>query len=713
MFQRWILASAAVLAIVSSSCSSCSGPPVVVKDQCVDVPGARGDMRDVCTEATDCGDHYACKDVKDKQGVKCCVYADRLCTGDADCCAGQFCQTMRNPPRCADRFNECTTDAECGEVGDRFCTDYSDTASGMGKRCRHRACGALGECPEGQSCFQKECIAELPCGGTCPAGEACVPSAGLSGRCQAYANPTGRPAAACPMTCNPGFIATFVDNTNIWDSCKLNDVRCVCAELPSLSSSDVGRFSAVASLGTELFASMYDGEYGDLVVYRYDSTGKRVGIEYVDGVPTGNAVKYGPSGARGGIVEKGPDVGRYTDVAANDGRVYVSYYDVTNGDLKVAIRNGTTWSSHKVDGTNGDLGLYSSIAIDADGFPGVSYFMRAAEAGFQVSECPTPPTGALNFVTALRFARARVANPTSEADWVVRTVACLSRPPPPCAGCAAPDVCSDVGDGPVCLPAGSADAGVACGALPDGGAALMCDPSTETCVRAMNGLRCGKKYNPSDLRDIPLGVGLFTSLAFNAKTALIAYQQRTGPVTQGRVVPDGDLYAVQVDAQNVRGTPVVISAIGDTGYFPDLKLDGSRQIAIAFHDFSTKSLKYYAAAALTANVPLETIDNGVTASRPGEQSFVGADTSLVFGPQAGQVWVVYQDATRGDLKIARRGTTWTVQEPLVSEGSVGYFADGVYANGRLWATHARLRARMVNANPKIDNSFLLQQGPQN
>lgn len=703
MFQRWLV----VLCVSTvggslSGCKGCGGPPIVKKDQCVGVEGAKADSPDSCDDTTVCGDHHACKEAKDKPGVRCCLFVDRLCTGDADCCPGQSCQTQRNPPRCSDRFNECTTDVDCGDVGDRVCVDYPSDGT---KRCRHRACGALGECPAGQSCFQGECVGALPCGGSCQSGEGCVPSAG---RCQNYVNPEGRPEAACPMTCNAGFIAAFTprrepgstDFRNIWDTCDLPAVRCACAELPGLQSNDLGRFSAVAANGAEgLMASMYDGKYGDLVVQRYDATGARVGVDYIDGVPQGQ-VRYGPSGARGGVVEPGPDVGRYTDIAINAGKAYVSYYDVTNGDLKVAVRDGSTWTTHRVDGTNGDVGLYSSIAIDSDGLPGVAYFMKSASTGFNVSDCPAPaPTGALKDLTALKFARARVANPRSDADWTVRVVACLAKPPPPCDGCA--NTCADTGNGPTCL----MNSTTAC--MP------ACDMNTEVCV-TVNGMpRCGKKYNPSQLIDIPLGTGVFASLAFNGKNAIIAYMQRTGPTVAGRVVPDGDLYAVQLDAQNVRGTPVLIDGVGDTGYFPDVKIEpASRQVAIAFHDFSTKSLKFYFSAQLQPGVTLETIDNGVDMAKPGEQGFVGTDTALVFGAQPGQVWAVYQDATRGDLKLARRTTAWTVQAPLATEGAVGFFADGIYANGRLWATHARLKSKLVNGLPELDNTFLLQQGPQ-
>ncbi len=104
------------------------------------------------------------------------------------------------------------------------------------------------------------------------------------------------------------------------------------------------------------------------------------------------------------------DVGRDTDIATSGSRAFVSYYDVTGGDLKVAVREGTSWTTHRVDGASGDVGLFSSIAVDSDGLPGVAYFMRAAEASFSIADCPSPaPTGALKDLTALKFARAKTA----------------------------------------------------------------------------------------------------------------------------------------------------------------------------------------------------------------------------------------------------------------------------------------------------------------
>jgi len=432
------------------------------------------------------------------------------------------------------------------------------------------------------------------------------------------------------------------------------------------------------------------------VVVRFGLDGTRQATEYVDGVPTGAAVKYGPSGARGGVVDPGPDVGRYTDIAFGGGHIYVSYYDVTNGDLKVAVKGTgeTTWATHRVDGAAADVGRYTSIALDSAGNPAVSYFQLGADSTYNVADCPAPaPTGPKAFITALKYAHATKAVPTTAADWTVKTVACMSRPTPACYQCNG--VCADPGSGPQCLTASTT-------------CTATCDANTQACVDVAGTGTCANKYNPSNLVDVPMGVGVFSSLAFNGNVAIIAYMKRSPPAAAGQS-PDGDLYAVSISAANVPGTPVLIDASGDTGYFPDVKVQPStNNIGIAYHDFSSKALKYYQAAQLQAGVTPEIIDPGINSASPGEQSWVGTDVGLVFGPGAGQTWVVYQDATRGDLKIAKRGTTWTVMPNLSTAGAVGFFADGVFTDGKLYASHAKIHAKLVSGNPQVDNSLLLE-----
>ncbi len=682
----------ATLALVAAAqvlACRCGDQKIIAQNVCEGVSGVQTDHLNSCATSADCADHYTCRDVADK-GAQCCVFASRKCATDGDCCPGQSC--VSDFAKCGDNFLECTTDADCGDKGDRTCVTWTDTRGTSG-RCRFKACSAVGDCGPGLSCFQGQCMAGLPCNGACPAGSGCTPDAD---RCQDYSNPAGRPEAACPMTCNTGFIATFADTINIWDTCVLPSVKCVCAELPGLRSEDLGRFSAIATGPTSgFFASGYDGQYGDLVVYRFDATGKQVGLDYVDGVPTGEP-KFGPSGPRGGVVEPGPDVGRYTDIASNANSVFVSYYDVTQGDLKVAVRDGSgKWTTHKVDGDVADVGMYSSIAVDAAGVPGISYFQRGGDAAFDPTTCPAPvPTGPKGFITALKFAKAKTASPSSSADWTVKTLRCRSRVQPACFGCG--QVCADTGSGPSCYPAATTCA--------------SCDPNTETCVTSGGSAKCGKKFDPSQLVDITDGIGLFTSLAFSGTDAYVAYQGRYTytPFGATKPVTDGTLYGQLITSSTSAAPYVVLDDSGDTGYFAELKLDPTtKAIGVAYHNFSTRKLMFYTAPSMTAGVTPEVIDTGTGVMGSGQWNWVGTDVALMYSGTAGTIYAAYQDATTGDLKLAKRTNKWALLSPVATSGALGFFADGVWKDNQLVLSHVQLKARLVGGEPHVDNKLLL------
>ena len=98
------------------------------------------------------------------------------------------------------------------------------------------------------------------------------------------------------------------------------------------------------------------------------------------------------------------DLGRYLSVAADStGRTIFSSYTADFGDLVVGrIRSDSTMTCEYVDGQGGDVGLYTSLAVDQLDRPRVAYFDRSngrlkyaqkTAEGWEVVTVPRTGTG--------------------------------------------------------------------------------------------------------------------------------------------------------------------------------------------------------------------------------------------------------------------------------------------------------------------------------
>ncbi|MBS2025853.1 MAG: hypothetical protein JST92_25915, partial [Deltaproteobacteria bacterium] len=337
---------------------------------------------DECIAANGGNDRWYCNKQVDPP---ICAEAVRECDSAADCCPSQICNL--NGHFCADKFTECTGPGSCPLAG-MECKPIGVSPHKNG--CTFEHCGAGNSCADGTVCFNGYCVGEPPCGGGCtPSGgfRVCVTATN-------YCSPAPKNEPSCNRSCPNGQMLVLTNPDNIFDTCTLNPNPCECDSLPPLVVRDVARHSSMALSGANLYVSAYDGQYGDLVVHTYDKSNlsKPTKSEWIDGVPATGTIGGDINGPRHGITNPGVDVGEYTSIAAAaNGDLYISYYDVTNGDLKFASRYGGTNASWNapitIDGSDasgahtGDVGMYSSIALTSTGVPAIAYFRRGSLVG--------------------------------------------------------------------------------------------------------------------------------------------------------------------------------------------------------------------------------------------------------------------------------------------------------------------------------------------
>jgi len=666
-----------------------------------------------------------------------CELHPQKCDTANDCCPAQVCNATGH--YCFDKYTPCTQDSECPSDG-QVCKEIGVFSKGLG--CTWNKCDANGGCADpSTTCFNHYCVGTPPCNGGCtsPTSPVCVTTTNLC---------TPAPKdSTCAQTCPTGKVLVLTNPDNIFDTCVESTEKCECDSLPPLIVHDVSRYSSIAGRNGDqnLYVSAYDGEYGDLVLHTFDknSLDKPTKTEWLDGVPTTCKIGGDVTGPRGGCVTPGPNVGQYTSIAESPtGDLYIAYYDVDNGDLKFIARYGgpaASWTTPvTIDGStpvgsspsNGDVGLYASIALDKTGVPAIAYFRRGdfnASSGAEDG----PSTG-------LVYAYAKRTQPLTAADWqVVGDVEALNRPPPVCGGpCPTNQLCVQDGALQQCEYK-SPSCTAACGT----GQACVLDQNTANASPA-----CRTTLNDDALPELPRGVGLMPQLGFIDGTGcntsdkgcpVIAYYASIGiDPADGKTKSIPQLKAVLATAGGaapVWGTPVVLDgaidpdpqhagqtvpSTRDTGRWPSLAIGpvgaAGGRIAIAFQDRTSQQLLIYQDDVLFAHAShappggsglIHVVDGGLP-DQSGTwhpQSFPGAQTSIAF-TASGKIALAYQDATPVDLifSVYDPSALKTISRVTLqpSGGAAGFWPHMAIVSGTAYVESATIKAlsakRVIN-----------------
>lgn len=297
-----------------------------------------GECQQGCTQDSQCGRNETCDTTSNT-----CV-----CDGESQLFRG-VCVT---PSGCNDFFcsdteycdfdnntcsQGCFANDQCGD--NEICNRQNNECVCAGQRTRFQ-----GECVTATECNQRFCSSDEYCNlesGNCESGCFYDDQCGQGEQCDRFAN---------ECTCTPDrqrFQGTCVTPSECDQQFCPNQF----CDFQAQSCSDGCRFDSQCGSGEVCNAQ--------LNVCECDSNHIPLGSECVDGAVT---------------VDNSADVGAHASIdARSETNIQIAYYDQTNGDLKHARWDGSTWSTTVVD-SQGDRGPHASIALDSQGDAHISYY---------------------------------------------------------------------------------------------------------------------------------------------------------------------------------------------------------------------------------------------------------------------------------------------------------------------------------------------------
>lgn len=354
------------------------------------------------------------------------------------------------------------------------------------------------------------------------------------------------------------------------------------------------------------------------------------------------------------IIDSAGDLGMYSSIAVEEGRIYIGYFDATNTCLKVAKSedDGINWSFSSI--TNGhQMGKGASIAVDGSNVF-VSTVIKEADtveqiglvksddngATWEYSPLDTEPNsgvyggyftslaldGQYAYITYLSGNNMQMCVVKSSYDGTYRTL---------------PEISSPTGNGD------------------ETGYHSSIKVVNNTLYISHSGYDSGDIFFtrlPDSLSEPDsfvvdqvgeTGTDGFTSLSFNpvgsSPNVYIAYYDQSSAnqdLKFARSINNGDNFS----------TSTIDDSVVNVGKYPSMATDNNR-IYISYYDETNGNLKLAISEDHGSNWQIKTIDAAT--------DDVGLYTSLAVNGD--KVYISYYDATNGDLKFAKSvdaGNTW-------------------------------------------------------
>jgi hypothetical protein len=146
------------------------------------------------------------------------------------------------------------------------------------------------------------------------------------------------------------------------------DLKVAACNNPTCTDSDNTTIDS-NSTGFGQFTSIAIGTNGNPIISYYDLTNSDLKVAACNNPTCTDSDNY--------TLDNAGDVGAYTSITiGTNGNPIISYTDATSDDLKVAACNNptcTTSTNSTID-SNGNVGLYTSMTIGANGHPVISYY---------------------------------------------------------------------------------------------------------------------------------------------------------------------------------------------------------------------------------------------------------------------------------------------------------------------------------------------------